>query len=245
MKLDMKAIMALRPLRLLNVQSIIDVAEAFLKGALKLKMTPKLLRHMARTDAMFNKQILANQRHNLDLRVRAWIMACPKRRAWVRGLIGERAIERWNERFRAPIKVIYKTSKLYPDELPIYTDEDFNKPPPEDILFVLYPMSKLRLPDDVYWADMKPQRRTIYFAPPRQKKNPPLASFFPLELGEHYVPHEQELCQDFVAARRREAKETNSTPTTSSKVRLEDRQAECGLPQTPRRSAPKPKGASP
>ncbi len=233
MKLDMTAIMALRPLHLVNVQSLIDLGDMLLQGALKLKATPKLLRDTARTDAMINKQILANQRYNLGLKVRAWILACPKRRAWVRGLIGEKVIERWNKRFRAAIKIIYKESKLYPDELPLYTDADFNKPYVEDKLFALYPMDKLRFPDDVYWKDTKPQRRKIYFAPPRQKINPPLTTFFPIELGVNYVPHDSELCQDFVAARKLEAEQTSSVPTTSSAIRLEDRQAECGKPISP------------
>ena len=42
-------------------------------------------------------ELRAKTRENLNIRIKAWVLQCPERIAWVRGIIGEVAIRRWRK----------------------------------------------------------------------------------------------------------------------------------------------------
>ncbi|MCF6219563.1 MAG: hypothetical protein L3J65_00475 [Robiginitomaculum sp.] len=45
------------------------------------------------------RQLREEYNFNHNLRVRMWVLACSKRRAWVRWVIGETAIARWQHKY--------------------------------------------------------------------------------------------------------------------------------------------------
>jgi len=60
----------------------------------------KLVRKIVRTIAMVSKEAWQQAQYNINLQIREFMLSCPKRRAFVRSVIGEAAIKRWKTRYR-------------------------------------------------------------------------------------------------------------------------------------------------
>ena len=60
----------------------------------------KLVRKLSRTIAMVSKEAWHQAQHNLNAQIREFVLPCPKRRAFVRSVIGEAAIKRWETRYK-------------------------------------------------------------------------------------------------------------------------------------------------
>ena len=65
----------------------------------------KLVRKLVRTIAMVSKEAWHQAQHNINLQIREFMLSCPKRRAFVRSVIGEAAIKRWQIRDKNSFKV--------------------------------------------------------------------------------------------------------------------------------------------
>ncbi len=58
----------------------------------------KKMRDITRIITKVSKEMLLQSQHNLNLQIREFVLSCPKRIAFVRGVIGERAIRNWKIR---------------------------------------------------------------------------------------------------------------------------------------------------
>ena len=58
----------------------------------------KLARKLVRTIAMASKEAWQQAQYNINLQIREFVLSCPGRRAFVRSVIGEAAIKRWETR---------------------------------------------------------------------------------------------------------------------------------------------------
>lgn len=59
----------------------------------------KLGRKLTRIIAKMSKEAWLQGQHNLNLQIREFVLSCPRRRAFVRSVIGEGAIKRWELRY--------------------------------------------------------------------------------------------------------------------------------------------------
>lgn len=119
MKLDMDEIRTLTPPGLHNLRPMLRVVEIL--TALITKQVPgsaamlKLVRAVGR----YAKQARDNANHNLNMQIRAWVLAQPERRLWVRRIIGEAAIRRWEKRYanlphpsRPPVQTMQRAKPI-------------------------------------------------------------------------------------------------------------------------------------
>lgn len=65
----------------------------------------------ARMASRLANELRTKTRENLNMRIKAWVLLCPKRIAWVRAIIGEAAIRRWRKNRVAD----YALSKYFGD----------------------------------------------------------------------------------------------------------------------------------
>jgi len=94
MKLDLIAIHKLSPPGLWDTEAL----SAFI-SSLYLVMARGVgsRRVYGRMVLRFSRELREKIRDNLNMRIKAWVLQCPIRIAWVRGIIGETAIKRWQQ----------------------------------------------------------------------------------------------------------------------------------------------------
>ena len=95
MKLDLIAISKLSPPGLLDLRDLAAMIVTLQKLVCMPIGTPAHGRLYGRILAQFLRQLHQGKRDNFHLRVKAWVMQCPRRIAFVRKVIGEPAIKRW------------------------------------------------------------------------------------------------------------------------------------------------------
>jgi len=111
MKLDLVAINKLSPPGLWDLASLSAVI-SMLYGVVKARLGGSsaaiLYMHMI---AWNTKSLRDKTRENLGMRIKAWVMQCPARIIWVRSIIGEPAIRKWQKNRLAD----YALSKYFGD----------------------------------------------------------------------------------------------------------------------------------
>jgi len=94
MKLDLVEINRLSPPSLWQLAPIRALIETLLV-VIKSKSGGQFTGLYKRMLVQQSKNLREKIRENLNMRIKAWIMHCPARIAWVRSIIGEAAIRRW------------------------------------------------------------------------------------------------------------------------------------------------------
>ncbi|MCF6275348.1 MAG: hypothetical protein L3J05_06260, partial [Robiginitomaculum sp.] len=97
MKLDLIEINKLSPPGLWDLATLsaltatlLAVIDARIGGAQTARCCERMLVRQSRA-------LRIKTRENLNMRIKAWVLQSPQRIAWVRRIIGERAIKRWRE----------------------------------------------------------------------------------------------------------------------------------------------------
>ncbi|MCF6274292.1 MAG: hypothetical protein L3J05_00825 [Robiginitomaculum sp.] len=145
------------------------------------------------------RQLREGYNFNQNLRIRAWVLACARRRAWVRSVIGEAAITRWQHKYDvlsgvAPRPAI---SAPKPKENPWQqANKAQNKPPKptdqkQDKQFALPNLSEMffkpatEVPS-IYVQDPLYKIAPVFWPRPARVLTPPV--FWPHELTDDYIP---------------------------------------------------------
>jgi len=101
MKLDLIEIDKLSP-RGLYVLTELRAVVAVLVSVIKAGIgSAREVRSYAFMLVQYRKTLRTQTQHNRNLKIKTWVMQCPKRTAWVRSVIGEATIRRWTVRMRA------------------------------------------------------------------------------------------------------------------------------------------------
>ena len=95
MKLDLTAIHKLSPPGLLDEGPILFAVEVITNLITAQIIGSKIMLKLVRALGRCSKQARDNEAYNLNVRIKAWVLAAAERRAWVRSIIGEAAIRRW------------------------------------------------------------------------------------------------------------------------------------------------------
>ena len=83
----------------INPGPLLTILE-ILRGAIVSRLgDSKALRKLGRIIAIVSKESLLQHQYNLSLQIREFVLSCPKRIAFVRGVIGEQAIKLWRIRY--------------------------------------------------------------------------------------------------------------------------------------------------
>ena len=97
MKFDIVDIQKLNPPGLWPLKSLaalidilLKVVEAGIGGSHSVLVNSRMA-------ARLSREFRRKKQENYNIRVKAWVMQCPERIAWVRGIIGERAIRYWEK----------------------------------------------------------------------------------------------------------------------------------------------------
>ena len=97
MKLDLVEINKLSPPGLYDlgvlsalISTLLSVIEAGIGGSLSRLYYIRMAAH-------HSNELREKVRANLNMRIKAWVLQCPARIAWVRNIIGEAAIRRWRK----------------------------------------------------------------------------------------------------------------------------------------------------
>ena len=192
MKLDLHAISKLNPPDILDLWGPEFVAQV-LMGLVAAQVAGSLMmRKYSRALARHARELCALRTYNLNLRIRMWVLADPKRIAWVRGILGEPAIKRWQKRYESlratgklPVTVLSKRkdSKTkrgrYSRKPFALADISHLKEQIAPCRFITYSPPKARLDDPRFTG----QDRLTDQAP-RQPKHAPRPEFWPDELVE-------------------------------------------------------------
>lgn len=96
MELDMHAIRRLSPRGLWSlapIQALIGTLLAVIKSGSVGHYSPLYRRMLVEQQMRLREKIF----ENLNMRIKAWVMQCPERIAWVRSIIGEAAIKHWRK----------------------------------------------------------------------------------------------------------------------------------------------------
>ena len=99
MKLDLIEIQKLNPPGLLNVRPMLFVVEVMMGLIAKEMPGSRMMLKLVRALARYQKLVRDNEAYNLNVRIKFWVLAQAQRRAWVRGIIGEAAVRRWQRRY--------------------------------------------------------------------------------------------------------------------------------------------------
>lgn len=99
MKLDLDEIQKLTPPGLHNLRPMLLVVEVITALITKQVVGSPIMLKLIRTLGRYQKQARDNEAYNLAVRIKFWVMAEAERRAWVRRIIGENNIRRWQERY--------------------------------------------------------------------------------------------------------------------------------------------------
>ena len=111
MKLNLVEINKLSPPLLWDLGALSVLISALL-GVIKARVGGSQSVHFyARMVVRLTNELRAKTRENLNMRIKAWVLLCPERIAWVRGIIGEVAIRRWRKNRLAD----YALSKYFGD----------------------------------------------------------------------------------------------------------------------------------
>lgn len=95
----MKTIEKLRPPGLLDV-SVLTRVIVLLYGVIERHAhDSRAVLKLTRIIGRLQKQDRENRNFNLNMQIKMWVMQCQDRIAWVRGIIGEAAIRRWQRRY--------------------------------------------------------------------------------------------------------------------------------------------------
>jgi len=95
MKLDLVEINKLSPPSLWDL-GVLSALITTLLGVIKAQICSGRSAHFyARMLAQHSHELRDKTRENLNMRIKAWVLQCPERTAWVRRIIGEVAIRRW------------------------------------------------------------------------------------------------------------------------------------------------------
>ncbi|PHS41554.1 MAG: hypothetical protein COA91_01910 [Robiginitomaculum sp.] len=101
MKLDLIEIDKLSP-RGLYVLAELRAVVAVLVSVIKAGIgSAREVRSYAFMLVQYRKTLRERAQHNQNLKIKTWVMQCPKRTTWVRSVIGEATIRRWIIRMRA------------------------------------------------------------------------------------------------------------------------------------------------
>jgi len=98
MNLNMDEVHKLNPPGLHNLRPMLVVVEVLMGLIAKEMPGSRMMLKLVRALARYQKQARDNEAYNLNVRIKAWVMAVAERRSWVRSVIGEAAIRRWQVR---------------------------------------------------------------------------------------------------------------------------------------------------
>ncbi len=195
----MCAINKLSPPGLLNLASLFELVRRLIAGLDVYGIANDASVQNALLMGRLIRQLGEGYNFNQNLRIRAWILACARRRVWVRSVIGEAAINRWQHKYDVLSGIAPRTAISAPKskENPWQqASKAQNKPPKPrgqklDKQFALPNLSELFFKPAMEVSSKYVQNSSYKIAPvfwPRLARvlTPPV--FWPHELTDDYIP---------------------------------------------------------
>lgn len=184
MYLNMDEINKLNPPRLLNLRPMLFVVEVMMGLIAKEVPGSRMMLKLVRALGRYQKQVRENEAYNLNVKIKAWVLAQAERRAWVRGIIGEAAIRAWQVRY---------DNLAHPVEIPPKRHNKARAAPRSDVL--PYQWKRFAMAD-ISWQETRPFPTRDTSLPtlpgswqqPRKSRGFKPVEFYPFELAADYEP---------------------------------------------------------